>query len=139
MAKVFRPSNKEAKILSKIESGKSRARRLRINKTYECNATLCNAVSMKLIENKFVETNNKNGLEQELKKKIIWLQKAEDFDVDFKIAPFKDLIAGSHIVSLYLTACVIEDIINHSDTIDIFGSDDEIYNCINDQVIKLIP
>jgi hypothetical protein len=43
------------------------------------------------------------------------------------------------VVSIYVTAFVIEQVINHKDTVDIYGSDEEIYFCINQQVKKYIP
>jgi hypothetical protein len=42
-------------------------------------------------------------------------------------------------VSLYVTAFVIEKLINHKDVVDIFGSDEQIYFTINQQVKKYMP
>ena len=58
------------------------------------------------------------------------LCRAEDFDIDYVIAPFRSLISNPNIASLYLTAFVVETLINHKDVIDIYGSDDDIYFCI---------
>ena len=138
MAKIFRPSNKEAKLISKIESGKARARRQRISRVYECLEPLSNAVAEKLIEKKLVETSSKESLQGQIKKSLENLKSSEDFDVDYKIAPFKQISPDVHIVTLYLTACVIEDVINHKDTVDIYGSDDDLYFCIDKQVKKFI-
>jgi hypothetical protein len=139
MAKVFRPSTRESSILSKIESSKERARRMAINSIRDHIEPLSNQVAMKLIENELVETLNKNGLEQQVYKALETLTYADDFDVDYEVAPFRQVVAQPHIVSLYLTAFVIEKLINHKDTVDIFGSDEEIYNCIHLQVKKFIP
>ena len=100
---------------------------------------MSNQVAMKLIENKLVETTNKNGLEEQINKALETLSYAEDFDVDYEVAPFRKIVTNPHIVSLYLTAFVIEKLINHKDTVDIYGSDDEIYHCINHQVKKFLP
>jgi hypothetical protein len=43
------------------------------------------------------------------------------------------------VISLYLTAFVIEKLIHHRAVVDIYGSDEEIYACINRQVTKYIP
>jgi hypothetical protein len=138
MAKVFRPSTRESSILSKIESSKERARRMAINSIRDHIDPMSNQVAMKLIEHKLVETLNKNGLEAQIYKALETLTYADDFDVDYEVAPFRQVVAQPHIVSLYLTAFVIEKLINHKDTVDIFGSDDEIYNCIHHQVKKFI-
>jgi hypothetical protein len=48
-------------------------------------------------------------------------------------------VSNPHIVTLYVTAFVLEKVINHKDTVDIFGSDEEIYQCIHQQVQKHLP
>lgn len=136
MGKVFRPSTRESTILSKIESSKEFERRRAIRAIQDCIDPLSNSVAMKLVENSFVETSNKNGVEEQIWKCLDKLSRAEDFDVDFQIAPFRDLVKHPHVVSLYLTAFVLEQLINYKDVVDIFGSDEEIYHCINRQVTK---
>ena len=139
MAKVFRPSTRESSILSKIESSKEHARRRSLNAIQDCIDSLANAIAMKLVEDKLVETTNKNGLEKQLHDCLDRLSRANDFDVDFLIAPYRNLVPHPHVVSLYVTAHVLEKVIDHKDTVDIYGSDEEIYQCIHRQVQKLIP
>ena len=89
MSKVFRPSSREASILSRIESSKERARRFAIKAVIDCMDALSNAIAMKLVENNLVETTNKNGLEEQIHQCLDKLTRAEDFDVDYQIAPFQ--------------------------------------------------
>lgn len=138
MAKVFRPSTRESSILSKIESSKEHARRMAINSVRDHIDTLSNIVATKLVDNRIVETTNKNGVEEQLHKTLDQLIHAEDFDIDYQVAPFRSLIRSPNIVSLYLTAFVIEKLINYKDVIDIYGADEEIYHCIHDQVKRLV-
>jgi len=139
MAKVFRPSTREASILSKIESSKEYARRKALNAIRDCLEPLSNSISMKLVENKLVETTSKNILEEQISQCLDGLSRADDFDIDYQNAPFRQIVSNPHVVSLYLTAFVIEKLINHKSIVDIFGSDEDIYNCINQQVIKHLP
>ena len=139
MSKVFRPSNRESKILSQIESSKERARRQALSEIQNCLEPLSNAIASKLIETSLVETTNKNGLEEQVMKCLDKLSRADDFDVDYQNAPFRNIISNPHVVTLYVTAFVIEKVINLKDVIDIFGSDEEIYACINRQVAKYLP
>ncbi len=139
MAKVFRPSSREASILSKIESTKERARRMSITAIKEQIDPLSNAIATKLIENSLVETSNKNSLEEQIFKCLDKLAYADDFDVDYAVSPIRNLVPQPHIVSLYMTAFVIEKLINHKDVVDIFGADEEIYACIHQQVKKHLP
>ncbi len=139
MAKVFRPSTRESNILSKIESSKEHGRRKAISGLNDCIEPLSNAIAMKLIENNLIETTNKTSLEQQIGKSIEKIIHADDFDIDFQCSPFRHVAAQPHVVSLYLTAFVIEQLINHRDVVDVFGSDEDIYGCINKQVSKFLP
>jgi hypothetical protein len=139
MAKVFRTSSREASILSKIESSKEYERRKAIETARNHIEPLSNAIAMKLVENNLVETTNKNVLEEQLAKCIETLSRAESFDIDFQNAPFRNIVTHPNVVSLYVTAFVIETLINHKVVVDIFGSDEEIYRCINQQVSKFLP
>jgi len=139
MGKVFRPSNREASIISKIESSKEYARRQAVNKIRDCIDLLSNAIASKLVESELIETNNKNAIEEQITKCLETMMRAESFDIEYQVAPFKHTVQQGHIVSLYVTAFVIEQLIKHKDVIDIFGSDIDIYRCINTQVKKYLP
>ena len=138
MAKVFRPSSREAKILSRIESSKEYARRKAIGSIRDCIEPLSNAIAMKLVESNLVETTSKNVLEEQILNCLEKLSHADEFDIDFQNAPFRNIVPQPNVVSLYLTAFVIETLINHKVVVDIFGSDEEIYLCINQQVTKFL-
>ena len=138
MAKVFRPSKRESKILSRIESSKEYARRKAIETAKVNIDSLSNAIAMKLVEDNLVETTNKNVLEEQISKCIDKLTRSDEFDVDYRIAPFRQVVPNPNIVSLYIAAFVIETLINHKVVVDVFGSDEEIYFCINRQVAKFL-
>ncbi|RTZ98823.1 MAG: hypothetical protein DSY90_03145 [Deltaproteobacteria bacterium] len=139
MAKVFRPSTREASILSKIESSKEYARRRSINHLREHLEPVANAIAMKLVENQLVETTSKTSLEEQVAGCLEKLTRAEDFDIDYQIAPIRNLVPNPNIISIYVTAFIIENLINHKDIIDIFGSDEEIYSTVNVQVEHHLP
>ncbi len=138
MPKIFRPNNKESLLLSKIESSKERDRRLSINMVREHGDELSNSIAMKLVENKIIETKSKNSLEEQISNKLGELGKSDDFEIDYQIAPYRNLIPNPNLVSLYLTAFVLESLINHKDVVDIYGSDEEVYHCINKQTMKFM-
>jgi hypothetical protein len=139
MAKVFRPSSQESRILSRIESNKEHAKRQAIGQIPDVVDALANAVAMKLVENGLVETTNKNGIQEQFVQCLEKLAKADDFDIEYATAPFARVVAHPHTVTLYLTAFVLEKLIKHKDVIDIFGSDLDIYTCIHKQVLKHLP
>jgi len=139
MGKVFRTNNKESILLSRIESSKEKKRRICIETARDNLEPMSNAISQKLVENSLVETTSKNSLQDQIEKKLEKLVKLDDFEIDYQIAPFRELVANPNVISLVITAFVLETLINHKDVIDIYGSDDEIYNCINTQVQKFMP
>lgn len=138
MAKAFRPSKREETLLSKIESSKDFARRKALNRIQDCLDPLSNAIASKLIENQFVETANKNGFEEKIKKCLDKLSRADDFDIDYQTAPFRGIVPHPHVATLYVTAFVIEKMIDDKDVVDIFGSDEEIYKNIHLQIKKYL-
>ncbi len=139
MAKLFRPSSRESTILSKIESTKEHMRRLAISRVRDCSEPLANAISSKLIEKSLVETTNQNSFEEQIKIGLDKMTRMDDFDIDYQVAPIRNIVPQPQIVSLYVTAYVIEKLINHKDVVDIYGSDEEIYFTINQQVKKFLP
>jgi hypothetical protein len=141
MSKTFRPSKHESTILSKIESSKEYARKKAIKhlNNQDLVETLSNGVAMHLIDSGLVETTSKNTLQEQIHNSLEKLSHADDFDVDYMVSPFRNLVPQPNVVSLYLTAVVIEQLINHKDVVDIFGSDEDIYNCIDQQTKKHLP
>ena len=139
MGKVFRPSHRESSLLSKIESSKEHARRRAISAARDHIDTLGNAVAMKLVESQLVETTDKNGLEEQIVKCLDDLSRADEFDIDYLIAPYRQLVKHPNVVSIYMTAYLLEKLIDHRTVVDIYGSDNDIYGCIHEQVAKILP
>jgi hypothetical protein len=138
MSKAFRPSRGESRILSRIESSKQRARKLAIEQARNVSEPLGNALAMKLIEEKLIQTTSKEDIQKQIAASLEKLARSDEFEIDYQIAPLRNLVPRPHIVSLYLTAFVVEQLINHRSVEDIYGSDEEIYNCINRQVTRFI-
>jgi len=139
MAKIFYTGNREAKLLSKIESSKERERIKTISTIRDNVDSFSNKVSMKLIESGLIETVSKSSVENQIARCLDELCKAEDFDIDYMVAPFRTLISNPNIASLYLTAFIVEKLINHKDVIDIYGSDEDIYFTIQKELTNLLP
>lgn len=139
MAKVFRPSTREASILSRIESSKEHARRQALSSVRDHMEILSNTIAQKLVEENLLETKSKNAMEEQIHKCLETLTRAEDFDIEYKVAPYRRLVMHPNIVTLYVTAFVLENLLNHKDVVDIFGSDEDIYTCINKEVTKVLP
>jgi len=138
MAKLFYTGNREAKLLSKIESCKEREKIRTISTIRDNIDAFSNKVAMKLIETGLVETVSKSSVENQIARCLDTLCRAEDFDIDYMVAPFRTLVSSPNIASLYLTAFVVEKLINHKDVIDIYGSDEDIYYCIHKELTAML-
>jgi len=112
---------------------------LAISSLRDCLDPLSNAIAMKLVETSLVETTNKNSLEEQIRSCLEKLTRASDFDIDYQVSPIRNLIPDFNVVSLYVTAFIIEKLLDHKDVVDIFGSDEEIYFTVNQQVKKHLP
>lgn len=139
MAKLFYTGNRESKLLSKIESSKERERIRTISTIRDNVDAFSSKVSMKLIEKGLVETVSKSSVENQIAKCLDALCKAEDFDIDYMVAPLRTIVSNPNIASLYLTAFVVEKLINHKDVIDVYGSDEDIYFCIQKELNAILP
>lgn len=100
---------------------------------------LSDRISMKLIEDRLVETTSKQELEQQILFSLQTLLTAEDFDVQFQTANLRTLVPRPHFVSLWVTAYIIEKLIDHKCIVEIYGTDEDIYRCVNKQVTRYIP
>ncbi|MFP3869675.1 MAG: hypothetical protein ACLFVT_02185 [Syntrophobacteria bacterium] len=138
MARDYRPNIRESSVISRLDSAKEAARTEALNQLYEAGADLANRIAMKLIEEKLIETKSKKELERQLAACIKTLLGAEDFDVQYQISPWRTLVRRPNFISLYITAFIIEKLINHRSVVDIYGTDEEIYECVDSQVKQMI-
>ncbi len=139
MARDWRPNAREMSVISRLDQAKEvqRARALQLLRDHVDD--LSGRIAMKLIENKLVETTSKNELEDQIHRCLTTLLTAEEFEVQYQVANIRDLVPRPHFVSLYVTAYIIEKLIDHRCIVDIYGTDEEIYRCVHAQVSRVIP
>ena len=131
MARWFHDDRVERTLTSRLDRSKERARQEMLHRVRENIEEIPGRVAMKLIEDELLETNSKKDVETQLKTCLETLLEAEEFDTSYFVAPYREVIAKPNLVSLYLTAFVIEKLIDHRSVVDIFGSDEDIYLAIN--------
>ncbi|SHF83789.1 hypothetical protein SAMN02745206_02746 [Desulfacinum infernum DSM 9756] len=139
MAREYRPNVREMSVISRLDQAKEaqRARALQLLRDHM--DALSDRIATKLIETKLVETTSKSELEGQIHWCLENLLNAEEFDVQYQVANVRDLVPRPHFVSLYVTAYIIEKLIDHRCIVDVYGTDEEIYRCVNAQVIRFIP
>lgn len=138
MGKMFYTGNRESKLLSKIESSREREKIKTIQAIRNNINAFSNKITMKLIETGLIETVSKSSIENQITRDLDELVKAEDFDIDYMVAPFRTLVPNPNIPALYLTAFIVEKLIDHRDVIDVYGSDEDIYYCIQKELSAFV-
>ncbi len=98
---------------------------------------LATKLVQRLIDRNILEATSVENIQQVFEKQLRKLIDMEEFDMQLKLAPVRTLVQDPNIISLYLTAFIIEDLIEHNDIQDIFGEDLDIYRSL-DSVLKAL-
>lgn len=139
MAREHRPNVRESAVISRLDHAKETERLNALYLLREHLEILSNRIAIRLIEKRLVETTNKDELENQLAICLRTLLTAEEFDIQYFVANVRSVVPRPHFVSLYLTAFIVEKLIEHRTIVDVFGTDEEIYRCVNNEVYRLIP
>ena len=139
MARDYRPNARESAVISKLDHKKEAQRNRMLSELRDHHETLSDFIAIKLIEDNLVETTNKEELENQIYLCLENLLSAEEFEINLQTANIRTLVPRPHFASLYLTAFIIEKLIDHECIVDIYGTDLEIYSCVNKQVLRYVP
>jgi hypothetical protein len=90
-----------------------------------------NRLSQSLLMNKVIETENPAAITDEILKGLKQAMRSTEFDFKYFIAPIRDLVPRPNPHALYMTQYIMEVLINHPDVIEIYGTDQEIYQEVN--------
>lgn len=139
MAREYRPNARESAVISKLDHAKESQRYNALNLLRQNLEDLSAMIAIKLIEDRLVETTSKDDLDAQIQIALQRVLSAEEFELQFETANIRTLVPRPHFISLYVTAFVIEKLIDHKSIVEIYGTDDDIYRTVNKQVSKLIP
>lgn len=134
----FSTNYREDSLISRLENSRASLWRRQLAQLNDCAGELARRLAMKLVNDELVETTNQTELESQLAQCLQKLLVAEDFDIQYDIAPVRELVPRPNRVSLYVTAFIIEKLIDHRSIVDIFGTDLEIYNAVDETVESMI-
>ena len=134
----FSTNYREENLISRLENSRQSAWGRQLSQLSDLADEVAQRLALKLVEGKVIETTNQRDLEEQLASCIAQLLQAEDFDIQYAISPIRNLVARPNRISLYITAFIIDRLINHRSVVDIFGTDEEIYKAVNDEVTRLI-
>lgn len=134
----FHTNYREESLISRLESSRQSAWGRQLYQLGDCADQLAQRLAMKLVDSKLIETTNQRDVEEALADCLAELLQAEDFDIQYAISPIRNLVPRPNRISLYVTAFVIERLLNHRAVVDIYGTDEEIYAVVNQEVTNLI-
>lgn len=93
----------------------------------------------RLLDQHIIETTSDSAIREVFVNILQNMQDMEEFDINFKIAPIRQVAADPNFISLYLTQYIIEDLINHSKIEDVFGDDVTIYKTVDSVLSSIRP
>lgn len=138
MASDFHVNYREESLISRLENSRQSAWGRQLLQLDDNRFDLSKKLAMRLIENNLLETNNQKDIEEQLLNCINQLLQAEDFEIQYAIAPLRTLVERPNRIALYITAFIAEKLIDHRSVVDIYGTDEEIYNTIYQEMGKVI-
>ena len=134
----FNTNYREENLISRLESSRQSAWVRQLSQLGDCVDQLAQRLAMKLVDTNLIETTNQRDVEEQLATNLGDLLQAEDFDIQFAISPLRNLVPRPNRISLYVTAFIIEKLINHRSVVDVYGTDEEIYSVVNNEVSHMI-
>jgi len=130
MARHINPSNSTNKTIDAIDRKRERERRFILNKSRENAPELAVRLVQRLIDEHIIETNDVHAIQEGVERQLREPADMDEFEIRLKIADIRTLVQDPNILSLYLTAYIIDDLINHPNIQDIFGDDLDVYNAV---------
>ena len=137
MARHINPSNSTNKTIDAIDRKRERERRFILNKARENAPELAIRLVQRLIDEHIIETNDVQAIQEGVEKQLREPSDMDEFEIRLKIADIRTLVPDPNILSLYLTAYVIDDLIDHPSIQDIFGNDLDVYNTV-ESILRMI-
>ncbi len=138
MGREYRPNVRESAVISKLDHQKESRRYHAMNQLRLNIEEMADRISMKLIEERLVETTSKADMQDQIQFALQKVLDSEEFELQYQTANLRTLVPRPNFVSLFVTAYIVEKLIDHKCIVDIFGTDEEIYVSVNRQVGRFI-
>lgn len=139
MARVFNNNAATDKTIRAIDRKREQERRFMLSLAFKNAEELSTRLVQRLIDQHIVETTSDQTMRELFTDQLRSLSNMEDFDIQFKISPLRQLATDPNFISLYLTQFIIEDLVDHPKVQDIFGDDLDIYRTVDSIMRKIRP
>ena len=122
-----------------LDRKRERERRVMLQMLYKNAEELATRLVQRLLDKHIIETTSDSDIRAVFKNLFEQFGDMEEFDVQFKVAPLRGLVADPNFVSLYVTQYITEDLIEHSKIQDVFGDDLTIYRAVDSVLSAIRP
>lgn len=139
MARHINPSGSTNKAIDALDRKRERERRFILSKARDNAPELAIKIVQRLIDEHIIETNDVHAVQEGFERQLREPAEMEEFEIRLKVADIRTLVPNPNILSLYLTAYIIEDLIDHPKIQDVFGDDLAIYNAVDAVLNKIRP
>jgi hypothetical protein len=133
------PYRADAKASNSIDRKREKERHFMLQAAFKNSEELATSLVQRLLDKHIIETTSENSIREAFSKQLKNLSDMEEHDLNFKIAPIRQLVPNANFISLYLTQYIIEDLIDHRDIEDIFGEEGDIYMAVDSVLGALRP
>lgn len=127
------------KAVNAIDRKRERERQYMLKKAYEMADDLATHLVQRLLDKKIIETDSIDEIRRSVSNELQKLQNMEDFDLQYKIAPLRQVASDPNFLSLYMTQYIIEDLIDHPRIEDVYGDDIDIYKTVDSVLDRVRP
>jgi hydroxypyruvate isomerase len=139
MARVFNNNSATDTTIRAIARKREQERRFMLSQAFKSADELSTRLVQRLIDQHIIETTSEQAMRDVFSDQLRTLSNMEEFDIQFKIAPLRNLATDPNFISLFLTQYIIEDLVDHPKVQDIFGDDLDIYLAVDSILNRIRP
>jgi hypothetical protein len=137
MARHINPSGSTNKAIDALDRKRERERRRILSKARDTAPELAVRVVQRLLDAHIIETNDVQAIQDGFERQLREPAEMEEFEIRLKIADIRSVAPDPNILSLYLTAYIIDHLVDHPKVQDVFGDDAAIYAAVDSVLSKL--
>lgn len=133
------PYRQDAKTGNSIDRKREQERRFMLHTAMKNCDELATKLVQRLMDKQIIETTSDSAIREVMSSQLQKLSDMEEHDINFKIAPVRQLVPNPNFISLYITQYIIEDLIDHKNIEDIFGEEGDIYSVVDSILSSIRP
>ncbi len=139
MARHINPSRSTNRTIDAIDRKRERERRILFSKARDHADDLAIRLVQRLIDRHIIETDAASPIQEAIARQLRAPATMDEFDIRLKIANIRTLVQDPNILSLYITAYIIEDLIDNPHIQDIYGEDLDVYRAVDSVLNSIRP